>query len=146
MTTVFTKNVDLFQQQSFLSHLEINHVIHNPIANNWHICRAPGLQPAAFFALSNVHIISNICLITYNSSPFSIQITAFHFTYKNWPCFQNIQFGIEEHRINMLCKILAFFILPCLVISFKMDIKPAVEGNLSLFKCTQFPLYAVITE
>ena len=31
----------------------------------------------------------------------------------------------------MLCKILAFFILPCLVVSFKMDMKPAFEGNLT---------------
>merc|ERR1711971_235754 len=38
-------------------------------------------------------------------------------------------FGKEEHSINMFCKILAFFMLPCIVISFKTDIKPAFEGE-----------------
>jgi len=32
----------------------------------------------------------------------------------------------------MLCKILAFFILPCLVISFKMDMKPVFEVDRSI--------------
>ena len=69
--------------------------------------------------------------LPYNSGPFCSQITAFHFSYKNWSWFQNIQFEKEELSINMLRKILAFFILPCLVISFKMDMKPAFQGNLS---------------
>ena len=29
----------------------------------------------------------------------------------------------------MICKILAFFILPCLVMSFKIDMEPALKGN-----------------
>ena len=66
-------------------------------------------------------------------SPFHSQNAAFHFTYKNRQCFQYIQFRKAEYSINMLCKILASFILPCLVISFKADIKPALKGNPCLF-------------
>jgi hypothetical protein len=103
------------------------------------------LYKVAFF--NKCRIISNIYLITYNLSPFYSKSTAFHFTYKNCPCCQNIQFGKEEHSINMLCKILAFFILPCLVISFKMDMKPALKGNLSFSNEHNFHyICAVITE
>jgi hypothetical protein len=37
-----------FQQQSFLSQLEMNNVIHEPTASNWHRSRAPKLQSAPF--------------------------------------------------------------------------------------------------
>ena len=62
---------------------------------------------------------------------FYSQSTAFHLAYKNGPCFQNIQLQKAEHSINMICKILAFFILPCLVISFKIDMEQDFKGNLS---------------
>ena len=44
---------------------------------------------------------------------------------------KSIQLQKSEQSINMICKILAFFILPYLAISFKMDKKPAFKGNLS---------------
>ena len=45
----------------------------------------------------------------------------------------------------MFCKILAFFILPCLVISFKADIKPALKGNPCLFVCIFQYMYNIHT-
>ena len=56
-------------------------------------------------------------------------------------------FGKEKHSIIMLCKILAFFVLPCLAISFQTDTKPAFKGNLSFQNAHNFYyISTVITE